>query len=87
MKKAVITSKIEIAEVRAAIKSKKKNSDPHSVPPAIWGNIVGSATKIKPGPESGLAPSAKTVAKIAIPAIIAIMVSKRIIHKAEDNKS
>ena len=83
IKYAVTTSRIEIAEVNAAINRIKKNSVPHISPPPIWGNIVGSTTKISPAPSLGSAPIAKTIVKIAVPASIAIPVSNRMTHIAE----
>ena len=77
---------MEMADVKAAIKSRKKNNVPQMAPPAILGKIVGKTTKINPGPAPGSAPIANTVAKIATPAIIAINVSNKITHKADDNR-
>ena len=77
---------MDIAEVRAAINNKKKNIDDQIVPPAISGKTDGKITKINPGPEAGSAPNAKTVVKIATPANIAIAVSKKITHNAEERR-
>ena len=83
MKYAVITSRIEIAEVSAAINRMKKNKVPQINPPPIWGNIVGKTTKIRPAPALGSAPMANTIVKIAVPASMAIAVSRRITQIAE----
>ena len=81
-----MTSNMDIAEVRAAMNKRKKNKVPQTKPPGIWGKIVGRATKINPGPASGSPPIAKTVAKIATPAIIAINVSRTITHKDDESR-
>ena len=85
-KYAVITSKIDIADVRAAINRIKKNKAPQITPPPICGKIVGNTTKIKPAPALGSAPIAKTIVKIAVPASIAMKVSNRITQIAELNR-
>ena len=85
-KYAVITSKIDIADVRAAINRMKKNKAPQITPPPICGKIVGNTTKIKPAPALGSAPIAKTMVKIAVPANIAMKVSNRITQIAELNR-
>ncbi len=59
---------------------------PHIAPYANCGKTEGKIKKMSPGPPAGSAPSAKTVVKIAIPASIAIAVSKAITHSADRNK-
>ena len=48
-------------------------------PPGILINTLGSVWNISPGPACGLRPVANTAVKIAIPAIKAIIVSRKTI--------
>ena len=52
-----------------------KNSAPHSRPPAIPANTLGSVMKIRLGPLSGLTPNVKQAGKMISPALMATKVS------------
>lgn len=79
------TSNNEIAEVKAAIANNKKNKTEKIYPPDILVNTTGNVWKINPGPADGFCWVAKTAVKIAIPAIRAIIVSKKTICNEELN--
>ena len=63
----------------AAIERRIKNITEKIYPPGIFTKTPGRVWKINPGPAAGSNQTAKTAVKIAIPAIIAINVSKKTI--------
>ncbi len=71
----IITSKIEITEVKAAINKSKKKRAPKIFPPGICKKTFGNVMNTRPGPAVGSIPNAKTAGKIATPASRAIIVS------------
>ena len=77
VKKATLTSKIEIAEVTAAIDNKTKNKSAKKYPPVNWESNGGKTWNTSPGPAVGSYPDEKTTVNIATPAIIAINVSRK----------
>ena len=66
----------EIDDVQAAISSKIKKSVPKRVPPVMLPNATGIVSKIKLGPAPISRALAKTMGKIAMPAIRATIVSE-----------
>ena len=66
----------EMAEVIAAKLTKIKKMPPNSAPSGICPNASGTVTNMSPGPLPGSSPLAKTIEKIARPAIKATTVSR-----------
>ena len=77
------TSSKEIADVKAAIVSSKKNKAPTKFPAGIDPNTAGKVINISGGPASGANPKAKTAGIIINPANIAILKSAIDINTAE----
>ena len=80
-KKATITSRREIEDVRAAMVSRRKKRIAHSCPKAMLWNTCGNVRNTRPGPESGAMSKANTAGNMAIPANTAINVSAQITCK------
>ena len=71
----IIFSNTAITVEKLANTINRKNSAPHTRPPAIFTNTFGSVTKIRDGPASGCTPYEKHAGKMIIPAISATNVS------------
>ena len=69
------TSRSEIALVRAAKITNKKNNIAVARPPVILAKRTGSVSKIRLGPAPGSSPFEKTIGKMMSPAIVAMTVS------------
>ena len=54
----------------------RKNSEPHSRPPAMSWNTLGRVMKMREGPLSGSTPKEKQAGKMMSPAISATKVSR-----------
>ena len=74
---ATIGSAKEIAELHAAKETNTKNIVPKITPALICPKAMGNVWNRRPGPALGSKPFAKTIGKIAKPAIIATAVSKK----------
>ena len=72
-----------MVEVKAAKANKTKKARPNKYPPGIFGKTLGRVTKASPAPWVGSRLKVKTEVKIAIPAKMAIMVSKNAMEKAD----
>ena len=75
-------SRREIAELSAAILNSTKNNLPNITHSGIFTKAQGKVTKTKPGPDAGSKLLAKTIGKIAIPARIATVVSRKATESA-----
>ena len=74
--KAAMFSNTATTVVRAAKLMNRKKRAPQNVPPASWLKMLGSVTKIRPGPAPGFTPNAKQAGKMMKPDISAAKVSR-----------
>ena len=82
----MIFSKTAITVLKAAKDMKTKNSVPHTLPPFIFINTLGSVTKISDGPASGEMEKEKQEGNIISPDTTATKVSKSQILKASEKR-
>ena len=75
IRQAMMFSNTAMTVVKLAKVMNRKNSAPHSRPPAIPANTLGSVMKIRLGPLSGLTPNVKQAGKMISPALMATKVS------------
>ena len=73
--KVTTTSKSDMHEVKAAMKSSAKNAKEKIAPIGICAKTAGSVTNVSPGPEPASMPNAKTAGKMTRPAMKATEVS------------
>src|SRR5690554_1754222 len=76
-------SSSEMAEVSAATPSRRKKAVPIKTPPPLDPKAMGSVMKVRPGPLDGSRPKEKTSGKIAMPAVMATIVSTTAMMTAE----
>jgi GT2 family glycosyltransferase len=82
---AALTSRIEIADVRAATKSREKNAIATRFPYGITMNAFGSVTNASSAPIDGDRPEEKTMGKITRPASMDAVMSKTMMIIAANN--